>query len=150
MEIKRVEPDRIIIQLDFSKPMKASNTAEFTLATDASRVNLRLVGDVGDARAPKTVMAASPSMGAFMSIASLIGRVLEPMMKGLVDMQATGSRAASARRPVRSISSGSAARAAVGGRTRKPTPSWLKLMITPISRVRLTRSASVNWASTAA
>ena len=30
MEIKRAEPDRIIIQLEFSKPMKASNSFQIT------------------------------------------------------------------------------------------------------------------------
>src|SRR6185312_1931696 len=38
----------------------------------------------------------------------------------------------------------------VGGRMRKPTPSMLKALMQPIIMVRFTRSASVNWASTAA
>ena len=86
MEIKRVEPDRITIQLDFTRPMKASNTAEFTLAPDGAgtRVTWAMFG-------PKTLM--SKVMSVFFSMDSVVGKDFE---QGLADMKAAAERSLAA------------------------------------------------------
>jgi carbon monoxide dehydrogenase subunit G len=83
MEIRRVEPDRITIQLDFTRPMKASNTAEFSLVPDGggTRVTWTMFG-------PKTLL--SRMMSAFFSMDSVVGKDFE---KGLADLKAQAERA---------------------------------------------------------
>jgi carbon monoxide dehydrogenase subunit G len=46
MEIRETSPRRVVIQLDFSKPFKANNTAEFTLEPEgaATRVTWAMYG----------------------------------------------------------------------------------------------------------
>ena len=83
MEIKRVEPERITIQLDFTKPMKASNTAEFTLVAEGggTQVTWAMTG-------PQTLM--SKVMGVFFSMDSIVGKDFE---NGLADMKAAAEQA---------------------------------------------------------
>lgn len=71
MEITRSEtPSKIVIQLDFSKPMTAHNTAEFTLepaggaGSDGTKVTWAMHG-------PNTLM--SKVMGLFFSMDKLVG-----------------------------------------------------------------------------
>lgn len=67
MEIVRSEaPSKIVIQLDFSKPMTAHNTAEFTLEPQGSgtKVTWAMFG-------PNTLM--SKVMGLFFSMDKLVG-----------------------------------------------------------------------------
>lgn len=83
MEIRGVEPNLITIKLDFSKPMKASNTALFLLEPDGAgtRVTWAMEG-------PKTLM--SKVMGLFLSMDSLVGKDFE---QGLADLKAAAERA---------------------------------------------------------
>ena len=83
MEIRAVEPGRITIKLDFSKPMKASNTALFLFEPDGAgtRVTWAMEG-------PKTLM--SKVMGLFLSMDSLVGKDFE---KGLADLKTAAERA---------------------------------------------------------
>ena len=84
MEIKRAEPGRITIQLDFTRPFKASNTAEFSLTPidGGTRVTWAMFG-------PKTLM--SKVMGLFFSMDAVVGKDFE---KGLVDLKAVAEGAA--------------------------------------------------------
>jgi hypothetical protein len=83
MEIKAVQPALITIQLDFTKPMKASNTAFFVLEPDGAgtRVTWAMEG-------PRTLM--TKVMGLFMSMDSLVGKDFE---KGLADLKDLAERA---------------------------------------------------------
>lgn len=77
MEILAARGDRIQIKLDFLKPFKASNQAEFTLAEKAggTEITWAMFG-------PKTWI--SKVMGLFVSIDKMIGKDFE---KGLADIK---------------------------------------------------------------
>ncbi|HZZ88731.1 MAG TPA: SRPBCC family protein [Caulobacteraceae bacterium] len=83
MEIRGVAPERITIQLDFARPFKASNTAEFSLAPEGggTRVTWAMFG-------PKTMI--SKVMGLFFSMDAMVGKDFE---KGLADLKAQAERA---------------------------------------------------------
>jgi carbon monoxide dehydrogenase subunit G len=83
MEILAVAPERITIQLDFSKPMKAHNTAEFLMAPGGSGTKLTWA-----MHGPNTFM--SKVMGIFMSMDSLVGKDFE---QGLADLKAAAEGA---------------------------------------------------------
>jgi carbon monoxide dehydrogenase subunit G len=86
MEIRRVEPERITIQLDFTRPMKASNIAEFSLTPEdgGTRVTWAMFG-------PKTMI--SKVMGLFFSMDAVVGKDFE---KGLADLKAAAEHAPAA------------------------------------------------------
>jgi carbon monoxide dehydrogenase subunit G len=85
MEIVRSEaPSKIVIQLDFSKPMTAHNTAEFTLEPQGSgtKVTWAMFG-------PNTLM--SKVMGLFFSMDKLVGPQFDEglaSLKGLAEQKA--------------------------------------------------------------
>jgi hypothetical protein len=82
MEIKTSEaPGRIVIQLDFSKPFTAHNTAEFTFETQGkgAKVTWAMTG-------PQTLM--SKVMGVFFSMEKMVGPQFEEglaALKGLAE-----------------------------------------------------------------
>ena len=79
MEILEASPpSRVLIKLDFSKPMKAHNHAEFMLGpqADSTRVTWAMYG-------PKTLL--SNIMGMFFSMDKLVGKDFE---KGLANLKA--------------------------------------------------------------
>ena len=87
MEIRQSQPPaRVLIQLDFSKPMTAHNTAEFTLTPqgEATRVTWAMYG-------PRTLM--SKVMGLFFSMDKLVGPQFE---EGLETLKRLAERAPAA------------------------------------------------------
>lgn len=78
MEIREVEASRLLIQLDFFKPFKASNMAEFTWVTegDATQLNWAMFG-------PSPFI--SKLMGLVFNMDKLVGKDFE---KGLENMRA--------------------------------------------------------------
>jgi Polyketide cyclase / dehydrase and lipid transport len=78
MEIREAEADRVLIQLDFSKPFTAHNMAEFTLvnAGDATHITWAMFG-------PSPFV--SKLMGLVFNMDKFIGADFE---KGLANMQA--------------------------------------------------------------
>lgn len=83
MEIVRSSPhSTIVIKLDFLKPFKAHNTAEFTLRPegDATRVTWAMTG-------PKTLLTRV--MGLFMSMDKMVGKDFE---QGLANLKALAER----------------------------------------------------------
>jgi hypothetical protein len=83
MEITEVRPDRIEVGLEFLKPFKACNTAEFLLQPegDGTRVTWAMYG-------PKTLI--SKVMGLFVSTDQFVGKEFE---KGLADLKTLAERA---------------------------------------------------------
>jgi hypothetical protein len=82
MEVTDVRPDRIAIQLDFLKPMRASNTALFDLTPDGggTRVTWAMEGK-------QTLM--TKLMHAVFSMDKLVGKDFE---KGLADLKRQAER----------------------------------------------------------
>ncbi len=78
MEIRQIEAERVLIQLDFSKPFVAHNTAEFRLQRqgEVTLVNWAMFG-------PSPFV--SRLMGLFFNMDKMIGRDFE---KGLANLQA--------------------------------------------------------------
>ena len=78
MVIREVQAGRVLIQLDFSKPFEAHNTAEFTLVVqgEATQLNWAMYG-------PSPFV--SKLMGLVFNMDKLVGRDFE---KGLANLQA--------------------------------------------------------------
>lgn len=76
MEITEASPARVLIQLDFEKPMKAHNTAEFTLRPEGAGT-----------RVDWTMRGASPYMsklfGVFVDMDKMIGKDFEAGLASL-------------------------------------------------------------------
>jgi carbon monoxide dehydrogenase subunit G len=83
MEIREASPHRVVIQLDFIKPFKANNTAEFTLEPrgGATQVTWAMHGD-----AP----FVSKLMGVFIDMDKLIGK---DFAAGLASLKTLAERA---------------------------------------------------------
>jgi carbon monoxide dehydrogenase subunit G len=77
MEIVEIQKDRIVLQLDFKKPFRASNKADFILAKEGedTHVTWAMYGE-------KTLI--SKVMGLFVSIDEMVGKDFE---KGLADIK---------------------------------------------------------------
>lgn len=82
MEILEASPSRVLIQLDFSRPFKARNKAEFTLEPDgnATRVTWAMEG-----KAPLLARI----IGFFFNMDKFVGRDFE---KGLSNLKAVAER----------------------------------------------------------
>ena len=78
------EPHKLLVRVEFIKPMQAVNTAEFTLEPegDAVKTTWAMFG-------PKTLF--SKVMGVFFSMDAMVGKDFE---KGLADLKAVAERAA--------------------------------------------------------
>lgn len=83
MEVKDVRPERITIQLDFTRPMKASNTALFEFAPDGegTRVTWAMEGR-------ETLM--TKLMHRLINMDRMLGKDFE---RGLADLKAQAERA---------------------------------------------------------
>jgi len=84
MEVKDVRPERVTIQLDFIRPMKASNTALFELAPDGegTRVTWAMEGK-------ETLL--TKLMHAVINMDKLVGKDFE---NGLAELKVQAERAA--------------------------------------------------------
>jgi hypothetical protein len=83
MEVKDVRPERVTIQLDFIKPMRASNSALFDLAPDGAgtRVTWAMEGK-------ETLL--TKLMHVVINMDKMVGKDFE---KGLADLKAQAERA---------------------------------------------------------